>query len=283
MLFATVGRMGEAQSSNRAVKKNSTIDFTKETQRVESVFEREPTHKAYRWFADSYHNVQPQEAHDLAHIVGTILYRKYGSEGIRYCDDVYSGGCFRGFFVQAFLTKSEAPPVSCLEAPDHMRSQCFRAIGHGLLVRNGYTVAGIERSLSSCENYQEGFPTCAGGVFTEYNTQRSSQLMHGTRVSVTLEKERLYEPCVSLSLYYQDDCFLDQPPRWFVHVTEDPEKIASLCQGVEGTSNREACFRGIARITPHAIQDVAYRRTNFCMAIDDLAGQAVCEQELTGQ
>jgi hypothetical protein len=253
-----------------------------EISRLEQLFAHESSEEAYRIFAGTYHDARVYEAYDVAHVVGTILYKKHGKDGMRYCDASYGGGCFRGFFLQKFLTEKELSISLCAHVPEDMRNQCFMGLGHGLLVVGGYTIPGIEQALAACETLDNWYSACAGGVFTEYNTQRSSQLMQGTRHALTLDKEKLYEPCILLRQKYQADCFIDQPPRWFVHISTDPQKIASLCEAIQNDANKLVCFRGIARITPHGITDISYRMSNFCGAIAHKAGRIMCEEELNG-
>lgn len=273
--------MKPSEFSEQIISKEP-LDMPDEISKLEQVFAHRSSEEAYRIFAGGYDDAPAYEAYDLAHVVGTILYKKHGKYGVRYCDTVYGGGCFRGFFLQKFLIEKESSASFCNDVSEEMKNQCFMGLGHGLLVAGGYTIKNIEQALATCEAMGDWYSACAGGVFTEYNTQRSTQLMQGERHAVTLDKEKLYEPCILLSQKYQTDCFIDQPPRWFVHITTDPQKIASLCEAIPSEANRLVCFRGIARITPHGVTDISYRLSNFCGAITDSVGRTMCEEELNG-
>ncbi len=258
----------------------SMLDFQIETKKLQVLFAQEPTDVAYKLFTQMYHHVPPYEAYDMAHIVGTMLYKKHGKKGLQYCTRVYGGGCYRGFFFELASTQHDASLQECNGLAEDIRLQCVQGFGHGILSFNEYSIDGLSKALAVCSAFEDKKEACDEGVFTEYNTKRSEQLAHGTRQSVTLDKEKIYEPCISLSAVYQPFCFLDQPPRWFVHLTTDANTISGYCHRIADVENRIACYRGMARITPHGITDKFYRFGRYCMAIHEYEGWFACLKEL---
>ena len=103
--------------------------------------------------------------------------------------------------------------------------------------------------------------------------------MQGVRDAKTMGQNQLYEPCESLLQKYQSECFLDQAPRWFAYISQDPQKIIALCTEVKNTNNRLACYRGIARITPIGATKEEML-SKFCQPIVDQIGKRACQEEL---
>lgn len=254
------------------------VNFRVEQAYLEKLFVRDDPAKSYAYFTETYAQIDPSISHDLAHVVGGVLFRRFGKKGIGYCGSEFEWGCYHGLLSQAVA--SGIPTVSLCrnENPDELRN-CRHGLGHGLLLVYTYTIAGLERALDECETLGQGFYACAGGVFMEYNTGRASQLMEGARDAVTKDREKIFEPCHSLTLKYQSECFLDQPPRWFIYITQEPKEIISLCSRVPVKENRFACYRGIARITPTGKTKTEIMR-DFCLPIADPDGRRECRGEL---
>lgn len=116
----------------------------------------------------------------------------------------------------------------------------------------------------------------------EYNTSITSQLMNGQREGQTIEKYALHEPCILLSPQYQPVCYLDQAPRWFSYVSQDPLIIISSCEEVQDRKNKLACFQGIARITPDGKENPQMMH-EVCQKISEQEGRMRCLKEVQAQ
>ncbi len=270
------GWLRVSQTARHAI--SDPLDFRQEQRYLEALFARDDPVSSYSYFTQTYAVIDPSVAHDLAHVVGGVLFRRFGQKGIVYCGSDFEWGCYHGLLSQAIASGIPASALCTSTDPDTLRS-CRHGLGHGLLLVNTYTIPGLERALDACQTLGQGFFACAGGVFMEYNTGRSTQLMGGVRDAATKDKEKIYEPCQSLSLKYQSECFLDQPPRWFIYTTQDPKEIIRLCSTVGRTENRRACYRGIARITPGRKTKADVLR-EFCQPIADADGRLDCQNEL---
>ncbi len=254
------------------------LNFQNEKQYVESLFAKKDPQRAFEKLLAVYETTEQSFVHDLAHVAGTALFRRFGKEGIRYCGDEFEWGCYHGFLSQA-ISSGIPPDVLCQRMVGVDLMNCSHGIGHGLLLVYTYSISGLERSLIACETLREQFSACAGGVFMEYNTGRTTQLMGDAREAVTRDAQKIFEPCESLSRKFQAECFLDQAPRWFIYITQEPNEIIALCARVRDSQNRVSCYRGIARITPTG-KTKPDMLAEFCLPIRDPDGAAACRSEL---
>lgn len=116
-------------------------------------------------------------AHEMAHIVGNMLYAFYGFDGIEACDTTFAFGCFHGVTEQMF---SEHGPDalftmkrSCSDLfldgdnYDQGYSGCVHGTGHGLAT---YYLYELEPALRDCALLGEPENRyCADGVYMEHS------------------------------------------------------------------------------------------------------------------
>ncbi len=259
-----------------------TTIFTEEVSFVRKLFKTEKPQKAYAYFLDTYKHFEPPFTYNLAHIVGMILYDTHGNEGIVFCDESYESGCFHGFFSKTVISLQTAPWEVCDSLPISKLSGCIHGIGHGLLVLYGYTIAGLEHALAVCKSSIEYMSGCSDGVFMEFNTNITSEVLHGSNSFKTSNSSSLYEPCESLSHSYQSFCYLDQAPRWYSYITQDFSLIVSFCSDISDINNRLSCYQGIGRITPDGKEN-ADILSSVCKTILEKSGYETCLKEVLHQ
>jgi hypothetical protein len=256
--------------------------FATEQAYVRHLFKTTSPEIAYTQFVDIYEHSNPAFAHDLAHVVGETLYKQEHAAGLQYCTDDFKWGCYHGFMAQAIPRLAGDPWQLCASLSEEGQNSCSHGIGHGLLVSYGYSISGLERALASCETLEAHGDACQGGVFMEYNTSITSQLMDGERTGQTISKDAIHEPCVLLVSKYQTVCYLDQAPRWFSYVSQDSNVIISLCEEVQEKRNRLACFQGIARITPDGKENPHMMR-EVCQKVSEKEARDICLKEIQMQ
>ncbi len=116
------------------------------------------------------------DMHLLGHVVGDILYKQRGLEGIKKCTQDFRNACSHSIVVGAFLEKGEEALESiaqvCRLAPGGRGAyaMCFHGLGHGILA---YAKYNLEKAVDICEKTgsaqnQFGEPMeCIGGTIME--------------------------------------------------------------------------------------------------------------------
>ena len=118
-------------------------------------------------------------AHEFAHVVGNLSYKKSGLEGIKICDTAFAFGCFHGVTEAMLLNegtnKIKDIEIECLELfPSELTegyTGCIHGTGHGIYTwENG----NLNQALSDCDILTERYRQyCYDGVFME-NVSSSS-------------------------------------------------------------------------------------------------------------
>jgi hypothetical protein len=116
------------------------------------------------------------DMHLLGHVVGDILYKQKGIEGISYCTQDFRNACSHSIVVGYFLAYGEEGlskiAETCREAPggSGAYTMCFHGLGHGILAAVDYDLV---RTVSLCGKtgtpvygYREG-SECVGGAIME--------------------------------------------------------------------------------------------------------------------
>ncbi len=275
-LVVTVWNMVKGVSAPHVV--SEPFSFPEEKRYVQELLTKNDPTQGYAIFVKTYEKNIASDAHNLAHVVGGILYRRFGIDGLAYCDGHFEWGCYHG--VMSLATGADVAPIEvCRAKTGDAYQHCLHGIGHGLLATRTYTVEGLNDALRMCDSFGDVFTPCADGVFMEYNTGQTSGLLGREPPSLTATRASPYEPCSQLPRKYQADCYKDQPPRWFSLLTQDPKEIAALCSSVAGNENRLSCYRGIARITPQGKSKEDILR-EFCEEIVQKDGYVQCREEL---
>ncbi len=114
------------------------------------------------------------DMHLLGHVVGDILFKQKGAEGITVCTDDFRNACSHSIVVGLFFRKGEGAlqPIedACRRAPggSGAYTMCFHGLGHGIFTYSKYELA---QAISLCKkvgtssyNYQESNQCISGAV-----------------------------------------------------------------------------------------------------------------------
>src|SRR5437762_2668771 len=78
------------------------------------------------------------QSHLIIHTVGSMIYKKFGAQGISHCRPYFLGGCFHGFLINAISERGPDAVLdvwpACQKAGPAVPDECAHAVGHGLLV-----------------------------------------------------------------------------------------------------------------------------------------------------
>lgn len=182
----------------------------------------------------------PSSVHDLAHLVGGLIFQKTGISGLNTCSEDFGFGCYHGFLDRAFaksladIPKAEA---ACHSLPNvgPYRS-CVHGIGHG--IASYYQDTDLKSALYSCQQLKDLAQFCYDGVFMEFARFAPQD---------TYSKDDLYKPCNDLDKQlgpiYTYDCGMDQAIIMSERFKMSFEDIAKVCLGWDSPSFQKGCVR----------------------------------------
>lgn len=200
--------------------------------------------QAYQELKTRYAQNEPK-AHDFAHVVGIVSYKKSGVAGLSICDPAYNYGCYHGF-IESFLQDKGVEKVfevekSCQGLGMIHSPSCLHGIGHGLAINASYN---LRQALTDCDRLEESSQTyCWDGVFME-NIVGS---MLGRDQKPKIVQSELKEPCARLDKKYREQCFRNQVRLWFSFFAGNTKKIAEECATLE-REYQKTCFESMGLI-----------------------------------
>ena len=118
-------------------------------------------------------NVPPNtDTHLLGHIVGDVLYKEEGLDGIQICTNDFRNACSHSIVTGIFTDKGEEalPEISqaCRQAPGGLGAytMCFHGLGHGILA---YKMYDLEKTIQICQktNGSGEIAQCISGAVME--------------------------------------------------------------------------------------------------------------------
>ncbi len=204
--------------------------------------------------------------HTVAHIYGELLYKIYGLDGLQYCDEKFSYGCYHSFFANA-LAEAGTEIISDLDAVcvnkfGSVDSGCQHGIGHGILQYLGE--ARLNEALLLCEPMISRGESCLAGVFMEYNFPTEVAGLAGMETVRAFDENKPYYPCEDVAKKFKGSCYYELPRFWDRVLASDFSKIGQLCEAVpEKDGAKEKCFKGtgdvVSLITNHNVEDTIAR------------------------
>lgn len=218
------------------------------------------------------------EIHDLAHLLGSLIFDDKGLSGLKLCDSAFAFGCFHGFLDKAFsdsLDKLNEAQKSCEQIGQGISgpvASCIHGIGHG--VASFYRTADINNSLKSCDGLTQGAQYCYDGVFMEF--ARNSQ------ASLYKQDNPLY-PCDSIDQKYVFSCGRNQVRVMMDRLKLTFAEIAKICVDSSNADFKKACFNalGFDAVVHFSANDQLI--LSSCSKIIDDGGKAECIKAASGE
>lgn len=208
------------------------------------------------------------DLHLLGHVVGDMLYKQQGIDGINSCTQDFRNACSHSVVIGILSEHGEGAlgeiAKTCKKAPGGQGAytMCFHGLGHGILAYNGYR---LDRAVEMCKRtgtpeygYQE-YSQCVGGASMEMvagvHDREVWQSQYGNYFSET-------DPLAPCNQPYMDDavrpfCYMHLTPRLFEQAGMDlaapsptvlPEAF-SYCDAIPATNERDraACYGGFGK------------------------------------
>lgn len=269
------------------------ISFQESMRVWEERFQTLGAERAYQTYLEEGRTLSYDEAHDLAHAMGEVLYRVYGEEGLSHCTADFAFGCFHGFAGFVLETKGLSVVEMLARACDvpgrGVYLGCMHGVGHGILSYLGSD--DLREALLACPAYRSGegdVGGCPGGIFMEYNF---NTMQSPTGVAIRPPGgASLTEPCENgVPKRLQPACFYEMPSWWRaledvqgVPEIEQYRAVGARCAEVSDEHLRSVCFRGMGNVIgPQSDYDVSVMRT-LCGTLPGKSAFALCYGEALG-
>jgi len=116
------------------------------------------------------------DLHLLGHVVGDVLYKQQGADGIQICTQDFRNACSHSIVVGLFTDKGEEAlneiKKACQKAPGGIGAylMCYHGLGHGILAFEGYDFSKtIElcQKTATAEHQNSEYPECVSGAVME--------------------------------------------------------------------------------------------------------------------
>ena len=208
------------------------------------------------------------DTHLLGHVVGDVLFKQDGLEGIKVCTNDLRNACSHSIVVGALL-KEGVSALDKIVATCHLApggsgayTMCLHGLGHGVLAYADYDMkkaVDLCRKTSPANSPQREFVECSGGVTMEMMAGVNDHQAWEKQSPNYFKKDDPLSPCDMdfMPKDAQPVCYTFLSPHLFVAAganlqspgPEDFKKAFSYCAKLplEQKDNRRACFGGFGK------------------------------------
>ncbi|HET7098655.1 MAG TPA: hypothetical protein VFI61_00235 [Patescibacteria group bacterium] len=218
--------------------------------------------------------------HITFHLLGEVMYTKFGIEGVNYCDNYAGFGCYHGFFIKAVSDKGLGVATQldekCVEIFGLNGLGCPHGIGHGLVEYFG--LGKIKEALSICAKLSWKGPLfgCSGGVFMENNFPTVFDKNGSSNVVIRGVGNNLFEPCAGLDSKFRQSCYFEQTSWWNQVLGSDYDKVGKLCSSLKIVKERESCLLGMGNSIAESSLYNTNTVINGCSKLQNKNSEAIC-------
>lgn len=207
------------------------------------------------------------DMHLLGHVVGDVLYKQQGLDGIKICTDDFRNACSHSIVVGLLLDKGEGalPQISqaCRQAPggSGAYTMCYHGLGHGILAYTDYELPKAVELCQKTGTNEYGFQEasqCAGGTIMEIISGGDhDKKTWGAKRTKYLKADDPFYPC-SATFMPKDSkniCYTYLTPYLWEAVganlgnptNEDFVKSFALCDKIPYGEYKNICFGGFGK------------------------------------
>lgn len=217
--------------------------------------------------------------HDLAHLVGQLIFDKYEFSGLPICDPIFAFGCYHGVMEKAFektgLEKVAEAEKGCEQVAnaDNMSVRsCIHGIGHGFAT---YEEHDLPKALGDCEKLKQTYQiNCFDGVFMEF--------MISAPPSFYKTANPLY-PCTDIDKKYRTACGRSVPQVMRIRMNMDTPAIAKNCLATDDRDITYHCIDAAGYYIGQQSQGRADYILSNCSATQNAAAEAQCNAAAAGE
>ena len=180
-------------------------------------------------------------AHQLAHTIGNITYRRNGINGIALCDPTFSFGCYHGVTEELLRQSGPRSIAYTLNQCRQMfpgennyakgYARCIHGMGHGLLIWEEFN---LQKALLDCDLLEEiDRRYCYDGVFMEYAFSNPEKNVFDDNPWII---------CTTLDERYRPSCARYLPSILETTFNPNLSKIADICLSAPTDTLRNHCI-----------------------------------------
>jgi hypothetical protein len=221
--------------------------------------------------------------HDMAHLVGQLIFKAYGFNGLSICDPTFAFGCYHGFMEVAFdKDHPDAYSSNIIKAENSCKTlgddsspaywSCIHGMGHGIAT---YRDHDLTKSLGDCDQLDQKIRTyCHDGVFMEFMNTASD--------SFYKKSDPIY-PCDTVDDSYKVACARSQPQVMRFRFKMENTAIAKACLDTHNDTIVYHCIDSIGYFVGQTSKGDATQTIAGCNEIPDDAGAAQCLAAAAGE
>lgn len=222
-------------------------------------------------------------AHDMAHLVGQLLFKASGFEGLMHCTPVFAFGCYHGLMEVAFdkdkpqnyrkkLLEAEEACGNLGEENNPARWSCIHGIGHGVIT---YREHETRLALADCDQLKETVRTyCYDGTFMELSISAVP--------SFYKTSDPLY-PCNAIEERYRSACARSQSRVMRDKFGFSTGKIALVCANSGSEAIRYHCIDSLGYFMGQMSGGDPHKIISGCADIASEGGRTQCLAAAAGE
>jgi plastocyanin len=215
----------------------SVVSKEKVLQEINDLLKQKDATQVWQYFYQKYPFFY--QGHDIAHFLGSEIYKQSGLEQIKACNNRYGFGCHHGFIEELINQRGLTEVKNLIELCHKSMTgeeewTCYHGIGHGFTTHTKYV---LEESLKLCDQYLSisNQQHCYNGVFMEFATVSLDKV----------NKDNPLWPCNSLQDKYQKSCYSYQFQYLNVVYQNNSNEVYKTCLTVPDNDNQKMCLRGL--------------------------------------
>lgn len=252
---------------------------------LEEVAKKDGASVAWQYVLKTYNTPEGTvgNPHDMAHLVGHLIYEEQGLKGLSVCDTSFAFGCYHGLMEVALydedggayeerLASSQAGCRILGDDSSPTYWSCIHGIGHGIAT---YRDHDINRSLSDCDLLSEKIRTyCHDGVFMEFSISAPPSFY---------KRENPIYPCDAVGASYKVACARSQVQVMRLRFGLDTARVANACLATGNTDIVYHCIDALGYFTAQESGGRVQNILSGCKKIQDEPASAQCLSAAAGE
>ncbi len=249
------------------------------------------------------------DPHLIGHVIGDILYKQQGVDGIALCTDDFRNACSHSVVIDILSDNGESslPLIAqtCRKAPGGAGAytMCYHGLGHGVLAYVGYDLEAAVRmceKTGTAEYRQREYEECVGGSIMEMIAGVHDPLAWQQQFDTYFRANDPLYPCDATFMpdEVRDMCYTYLTPHLFAAADLAPtregpheyQEAFSYCDAIplNKVEFRDACYGGFGKEFVSIAQDRDIRNVGimgeealssvraWCTQAGEESGEAAC-------
>jgi len=263
-------------------EKFKSLTTEQQISEIQKMAENQEIDQVWRYFTQTFTGDPGSRGniHDLAHLIGGLIYQKNGFAGLGICTPEYAFGCYHGFLDKAFqknldnlfLAEQSCRAISAQSGPF---ASCVHGIGHG--IASFYQTSDLKTSILECQKLKEGQDFCFDGVLMEFSRSAPQSFY---------SKENPYAPCGDLEAEFGPTlgfaCGRNQGTVLTTRFNFSRQQIIAVCLASPSIDFQNACIDSLGYDAARSSNDPP-GIFNQCQDIQNKSLVARCARAAAGE